>query len=332
MKMITKWMQAFNKRIIMVLAMITCFSIESVLFSVDFKKLTMQERCIASWLTLSGHVKSIFDKKVDFDEIDFQLYPELAKFAKKHRCPVDIEKLILEQLSLKDRMINHYQNSSYIIVKGQSFDRLVNAERMRKCIELNNLDLLTVSQKYLYRDGNSWGVAALQADTQDRVISLSLPEAKQIFTLAMETGYRDWKFNCAVSQKDYRNFFYDKQGCIVCIDTEDLSFQVTGHNHVWPNYVPHDCKANYAMSMLYYKDCMQPEALAWVTEKVEEILNSPDAFKEFLSLPLNTRYDDPAINIEKVKHEFWKYMQDEQAKYQQQEFATQQVAAEPAFC
>jgi len=316
----------------MVLAVFACFSMESVLVGIDFNNLSLQERCIASWLALSGQKQSVFENKVQFDDIDVELYPELAKFIKKHRCPAEIEKLILDQLSLKDRMINHFQNSSFIIIKGQTFDRLVNAERMRTCIECNHLDLLTVSQKYLYREGNSWGVAALQADTLDRVISLSLPEVKQLFTLAMETGYRDWKFQCSESQKEYRNFFYDKNGCIVCIDTEDLSFRVMGHYHIWPQYVPHDCKANNAMSMLYHKDFMQPEAAAWVVEEVERILKSPDAFKECLSLPFNIKYDDPTINIEKVKCEYRKYIKSEQVKNQQQEFSTQQVVGQPAFC
>ena len=299
---------------------------ESVLIGVDFNNLNLQERCIASWLALSGHKPSVFDNKIQFDDIDAQLYPDLAKFAKKHRCPAAIEKIILDQLSLKDRMINHYQNSLFIVIKGQTFDRLVNAERMRKCIECHHLDLLTVSQKYLYRDGSSWGVAALQADTQDCAVNLSLPEVKQLFTLAMETGYRDWKLDLGADDKDYRNFFYDENGCIICIDTEDLSFRVMGHDHVWPQYVPHTCKANNAMSMLYYKDCMQPEAAAWVTKKAEEILKSSDAFKECLSLPFNTQYDDPALNIEKVKSDFAKYMK-AQAKNQQQEFS-----AQPAYC
>jgi len=321
-----KLIQLNYKRLIMSTVIFSFFSLESLLGTAVVNQLTLRDNCISSWLVLSKALPSVFDIKMQIDDIDDQLYPELSKFVIKHRCPAGIEEIILHQLSLKDRLINHYQNSSYIIIKGQAFDRLVNAERMRKCIEMHNLNLLTVPLKYLYKDGDVWGVAVLQSDTSDSLINFSLQEVKQIFVLAMETGYRDWKFDCPL--KDYRNFFYDKNGRIVCIDTEDLSFQVTGHCHEWPKYVPHDCKANYAMSILHYKECMQPEALTWVTQKVEEILQSPDAFKKCLSLPFNTKYDDPSINIAQVKQEFRQYREDIQAKKSYDNIDSYQ----PAFC
>lgn len=311
MKIFFNAIQRFYKKTKTVFIVWSLISVASIMVAIDPMNLNLQERAIVNWLVLTGNPASLFDKKVLFDEINSETYPELSKFVIKHRCPAGIEKMIVEQLTYKDTMNQSFLNLPYIFIKGAAFDRLINAERMKRCIEMNYLDCLSVAQKYLYKNGDFWGVAALRVDTQDCLLALSLAEVQQLFILAMETGYRDWKFHCDIHQKQYRNLMYDKQGCIVCIDTEDLSFEIIGHCHYWPTVVPHDCKANYAMSLLYHKDYMQPEAKAWIENKVVEVLKQADAFTKCLSLPLNTKYDDPNINIKSVKKEFKRYMHNE---------------------
>lgn len=308
MKNIKQVAQGFYKKTMMILAGFSLFSFGLIATDgVNYNNLNLQERCIANWLALSGLKASIFDKKVDFDEINPYLYPNLAKFITAHRCPVDLENLIISQLSFKDVISNKVQNLPYIMVKGASFDRLVNADRMRRCIEMNNLDRLMVPQKYIYKNGNDWGVAVLKIDICDRPLHFSLADIQQMYILAIETGYRDWKLNCNSQEyNQYRNYFYDQQGMIVCIDTEDLSYQVSGYGI---QYLPFDCKANYASSLLYYKDTMDEDALNWLTAKVEELLKSPDAFTEYLSLPYNTKYDDPSINIPKTREEYQEFIE-----------------------
>lgn|GEM_PF-2034102 len=299
------FMQVFYKKSMIFITFCSLLSIGFISAdAINYKNMSLEERCIINWLALSGMKSSILDKKYNFDDIDTDLYPTLSLFVKKHRCPAELEKQIISQLSMKDVLSCKVQGLPHVMIKGTSFDRLVNADRMRRCIEINNLDRLMVPQKYMYKNGNDWGVAVLKVATSDRPMKFTLNDIKQLFILSIETGYRDWKFDCF--HAEYRNFFYDTQGMIVCVDTEDLSYKVDGYG---TQYLPFDCKANYVSSLLCYKDNMDEDAFNWLSEKVKELLKSPDAFMEYLSLPYNTQYDDPTINIHQAKNEYCAFVQ-----------------------
>ncbi len=104
--------------------------------------------------------------------------------------------------------------------KGQDFKRLINAIRMKECINCNNLTLIDVANKYIGKvEGKNYVFAKKVndslADSWDKTNTISFPLILQLITLARETGYSDWQG---------ANWIFNEEGKFVCIDTEDRSF------------------------------------------------------------------------------------------------------------
>lgn len=216
-------------------------------------------------------------------EIDAAQYPELTKFVNKFRCPNDIKR-------------------SECHLKYSQIDRIINAARMKKCIEINELDHLRVADKCLYPSVDnellvlSQTVAFKPGDRENAKLSLS--EVQQLVKLAEETGFRDWA----------RNFDWDINNKLTFFDTENNSFAIGMIRGVKGMELPAHCKFNFVASLAIYRDSMKPDAQKFFNERLNYLLNSDEGKKEAPRLPLNQKYDDSQINFEKVKEEYrnWK--------------------------
>jgi hypothetical protein len=232
-------------------------------------------------------------------EIDANNYPELAKFIKKYGLPnIFTKKAEQNKEYFENYSYGTVSNLPNFFLKGSDINRIINAERARRCIEINNLDQLDVPRKYLGKIGDLWRVFAekIKPLTESRVISLL--EIQQLTTLAEETGFRDWNED---------NWRYDKNNSkFTCIDTEDNSFAIGRIRGVEGMDLPFHCKANYVMSLLTFEEYMEPKAQEWLIHRIEELINSPEGIAEDKPLFANKKYDDPEIDFEKVKEEFEK--------------------------
>ena len=119
--------------------------------------------------------------------------------------------------------------------------RLTNAERMRQCIQDNNLDKLDVAKKYAHKIDGRWVLfaeAVKPKNPQDweSPLPLSKEEEAQCDILANKTGYSDWKFSKSMEIKNpitgqkmanlpiTPNWLRDNQGKLVCFDTDNIAF------------------------------------------------------------------------------------------------------------
>lgn len=194
--------------------------------------------------------------------------------------------------------------------------RVVNAERLRRCIRHHNLHCLEVVKKYLYRvtgiwlskktgavrlDGK-WIVLAEKIDFTPQKLHLSREELQQLAILAETALYRDWGVARAIDGGEryagnnwVRNI---KTGKLTCIDTEDRSFEAgTGVNisgctvKVILDYLSdellQDCKCRF-------------RARRWLRKRKKKM----GAIVLGKSLNHSTEYDDPDLNFEQVKREW----------------------------
>lgn len=229
------------------------------------------------------------------EEIDQDKYPELVKFIKKYGLPrihnKEIEKF---KEDISKRSYGMVKGLPQFFLKGNDIDRAINAVRMKRCIEINNLDQLDVARKYIGKvDGDDWKIFAEKINLQEGKV-ISLTQIQQLAKLAEETGFRDWN----------NNWLYDENNKKVCIDTEDSSF-------IWAKYVgykgidlPRHCKANYVISLWALSGYMEIEAQKWLSARIKELVESSEGVAEDKPLCVNKKYDDPEINFKKVRREF----------------------------
>ncbi len=223
---------------------------------------------------------------------------EFKKFEAKFAPPEEIKELLnnnKEIISKKNfGTITGTNGTPVVIIKGGDIRRIINAERLRRCIEENNLRLLAVAKKY-YHEGKVFAekIDAVRPDDQQL---FTLEQIQQLTLLAEKTGYRDWD----------RNIIIDKQtGKIVFIDTEDDSF-LSGMYQIIDETTPMNCKAQYALSLYILGPMMDQEAQQWLINHVEHLMSSPEGLAEDTPLPYSTKYDSPDINMEKVLEQFRK--------------------------
>ncbi len=217
-------------------------------------------------------------------EVDPQKYPELVKFIRKYGFPrIYCKEAEKYKESIEYRNYGVAKDFPSFFLKNTDIDRIINAERMRRCIEIHNLDQLDVPQKYLGKVGNTWRVFAENINSPRGKI-ISLKETQQLAKVAEETGFSDWR----------TNWNYDDNNKFVCIDTENSSF-----------YCWRDCKLDSLITLWrHFHTHMEKEAQGWLVRRIEELENSPEGKAQITSLNINTKYDDPDIDFEKVKEEF----------------------------
>lgn len=135
-----------------------------------------------------------------------------------------------------------------VLRKGDDFNRIINAARSKQCIQINHLDLLDVPPKYIVQLEGVWTVLAKRVEQeQEKKRTLSLALVQQLSTFAEETRFSDWA-----------NWMWSKEGKLVCIDTEDASFDLY---RGWP------CRANYLATLTASECIMEKEALEWFRER-----------------------------------------------------------------
>ncbi len=234
---------------------------------------------------LSNFLKTEFRVDVP-EEVDSKEYPELVKFIRKYGLPHIFCK---EAGKYKENIKHvHYgivKDLPDFFLKDDDIARIINAERMRRCIHVNKLDQLDVPKKYLGKVGDSWRVFAEKINSPGEKM-ISLKETQQLATLAEEIGFGDWG----------TNWSHDDNNKFVCFDTEDFSFRYWGRK---------DCKVKSLMALGYnFLKYMEVEAQEWLIERIKKLKNCAEDISGDISLDSNTKYDDPEIDFEEVKKEF----------------------------
>jgi len=214
---------------------------------------------------------------------------DFERFVKKHQPPEPIRSLIdANRADLEHKYFKRIKKIPGLMIKGYDITRVINAQRMRRCIEMFNLDQLDVAQKYFYKVGETWRIFACYVEPHSEQPLLNLIQVQQLAKLAEETGFRDW----------YPNWYFDKRGKFTCIDMEDRSF-VGG-----PLNRTKGTKAEFVKSLLRLEHDMEPEALQWLQDRITTLQNSPEGTVQCPRLMDNTQFDEPEINIVKVKQYF----------------------------
>ena len=253
-----------------------------------------------------------------YDEasIDAKLYPELANFLKKYRCSDEFQIRVQRSIWYQ----NHYSKknlwgeghhgfqpssgllykgyASEFFIKGSEIDRIINAERMKKIIELNKFDCLGVADKCLAFDGNSLCVVSKKIKLGDQAKKISLKEVKQLFKFAFETGYWDLQLG--------RNIIRDIDGKLVFVDTEDVSYNC----RISPgNYnALFDRKVNLIHYLLRYTYFMDNDAKKWLRVEYSKLQNSVEGQEYLILLPTNSQYDaEIGIDFNRVREEFFRF-------------------------
>lgn len=224
------------------------------------------------------YVCSVFTLPIN---IDSEKYPEFSKFVKKYRCSKEVE----------DNQNEHH-------LKGSDIERIINAERMKRCIEKNKLHHLRVADKCLCQtDLGKLEVLSQNVEFKkyNRKTKLSLNEVKDLVKLAEETGFRDW----------IGNFDWDVNDQITFYDTESNSYLIGMVRGVEGRDLPAHCKFNFVASLAVYQHAMEPEAKKWFFNRLNEVLESDDGVMPVAPLPKNTKYDNGNdLNFDQVKKEF----------------------------
>lgn len=247
--------------------------------------------------TAADAEKDYFDCKAHFE-----------RFIAKHAPPKELQELIDNN---KEAIAKQYYGlvegiTPPLFLKGNDINRVINAERMRQCIKKNNLHLLDVAKKYIYQVDGQWKVFAHYVKENDNPPADKTPLTlvQQLAILAEETGFSYWGFS-------EPNWIFDETGKLVCIDTENNSFAAfaVGMCRIQQKNIPHDSKLQYVLSLGFFKDTITPEAWKWLEKRINTLLNSKEGTKKYPTIVENNIFDDPAININKVKKHFTQLIQ-----------------------
>jgi len=184
-----------------------------------------------------------------------------------------------------------------VYLKDYDIYRVINAQKMGRCIAMRKLDLLAVPDKYFYRIGDSWRVLVEHVEGDANPPLLSLPVVQQLTILTEETGYRDW---------GWANWVFGVQGKFkgkfVCRDMELASFgTLVNGGCIDPTT---GTKAAFVEGVLQYKNVMEPKALQWLQGRIAELQKSPAGLAKSLTLVSSTQFDDPEIDSATVKNHY----------------------------
>lgn len=194
----------------------------------------------------------------------------------------------LERYSCTQEVLTDIKNSTKYVMKS-GIDRVINAQRAKKCIEQNGWDLLSVADKCLACKKRDCIVIATRVHAQS-VPVFSFDEVKQLVAFTEATGYQDW--GVLIKNGYSANVLRDiSSGKLVFIDTEDKSFEVFFAETKF------DCVEMFLGSM---RHLMTPDAIRWVEERLKYL---KDHDEEVVILPRNSIYDPADMSFLKVKEE-----------------------------
>ena len=166
--------------LLFVLGLLTAYP--SKLLCAQQKNIAKSVVCAAgSVLAFQANIYCQADQQSHDKDVDAVKYPEFAKFVKKYRCSAEIEQQVKNNAQHQKRVqdsVSRYTSIPFYN-KGPRIDRIINAERMKKVIEINKLDRLAVPDKclcHMYED--EWNVIAKKVTTDDEEpLNISLLEA-----------------------------------------------------------------------------------------------------------------------------------------------------------
>lgn len=194
----------------------------------------------------------------------------------------------LDKYSCQDVVVSDMANSTKYVMKS-GIDRIINAQRAKKCIEQNGWKLLSIADKCLVCKKRNCSVVATRVDAQS-VSVFSLAEVKELVAFTEATGYQDW--GVLVKDGYSANVLRDmSSGNLVFIDTEDKSFEVFFAD------TKYDCVELFWSSM---KHLMTSDTSKWVEDRLKYL---KDHDEEIVVLPKNSTYDPVDMSFSKVKEE-----------------------------
>jgi hypothetical protein len=241
---------------------------------------------------------------------------EFKKFTRKYAPPIEIEILLEKNKAYILREIAAYkriglQNHNHSIQEGgrkifvkiglgdfpdietnhakiinHSIERVINAARLRNCIEQKKLQRLMVPQKYIYKIDGMWVCVAEAVSPAPVDKPFTLEEVQEFATIAEETGYSDWHGG---------NVWRIDDGTIAIIDTEDRSFR-------WQRWEMTNTIACICASKFFHNR-MQPAARTWLRETHNNgyLVSLVKNMSRHPLLPQTSRFDDADIDFEAVK-------------------------------
>lgn len=194
----------------------------------------------------------------------------------------------LKTYSCSDNIISDMRNSTKYVIKS-GIDRVINAQRAKRCIEQNGWKFLTIADKCFVCKKRDCAVIATRVSAQS-VPVFSLSEIKELVAFTEATGYQDW--GVLIKNGYSANVLRDiESGKLVFIDTEDKSFEVFFAE------TKYDCVELFLNVM---RHLMTPDAIKWVESRLEDLKGNDE---EIIILPKNSTYDPVGLNFSKVKEE-----------------------------
>jgi len=241
-----------------------------------------------------------FDKKE-------RLTSEFEKFVQKFTPPKELQKIIEKH---KEAIVNGSigiqgfrvgfikdENSRPLLLpKGDQIDRVINADRVRNCIQQNNFTTIEVPNKYVYPVDNQFKVFVQAIDADARFLNtgeITLEEIKELTSFVEKTCYCDVKDD---------NILRNKQnGKLAIIDTENRSFGYIRQSDDVVHKVDHPSRVECVHNMdQYLKRSMSEEAADWYNTHLKELSSSPSGQVKVNPL---TQYDSIKIDAKKAKKE-----------------------------
>lgn len=170
-----------------------------------------------------------------------------------------------------------HDDTPNIVIKGNDISRIINAERIRTCIEKYNLNKLAVPKKYIYKCDDIRIVIAEHVEIDDTHRIFTLEEIQQLVKLTKKIGYVDW---------DDSNIIIDKNtNRVTFIDTEDCSFDLLD-----PSFSSRD-RLIRLDNYLNFRGLIDNDTQLWLDHYL-------------YGSPQRERFDNPNLDFEKVKEEW----------------------------
>lgn len=165
-----------------------------------------------------------------------------TEFIRKHLPPAQLNRLIERH---KNDILSKIQNDHVgtlpeipgFYIKTDP-ERVLYRDFIDSTIKENNLNQLGVPEKYLSKINDKWLVFAQKVESGGNILPLSAEEKRQLKVLEEKTSYWDWHFDFDGNRESNRfpNWIRNKQGKLICIDSEERSFYGNNQNKInWTN-------------------------------------------------------------------------------------------------
>ncbi len=207
-----------------------------------------------------------------FWQLSDEQIKRLEKFMIQFSPPNDV---ITYMQHVNDGMFERFKTTSNqkYIRKGQTLDRLFNAERVREIIQKNNLKYVAVPFKYIYYKNGRVTVIAEESDVTDIANgnNLNLDEVKDIATFLEKTGFGDFTGDNMWRRKSDNK--------IIFIDLKDSVFG-SGQLQALESFLNKT------------KNCLSQDAFDWLQDHINYLTNNKNEIHDPIYLPKAKSYDD----------------------------------------